>query len=63
MDPQGGRGGWLGATEESDWVEGLRDPPGRGLRDLVGFGGAKESAWVEGVNGSTRWGMRMGVGY
>jgi hypothetical protein len=25
----GEEGGW-GATEESDWVVGLRDPPGRG---------------------------------
>ncbi len=36
--PQGGGGGWVGATEESDWVEGLRDPSGRG--------GAKGSTWA-----------------
>jgi hypothetical protein len=28
----------VGATEESDWVEGLRDPSGRG--------GAKGSTWA-----------------
>ncbi len=28
----------MGAIEESGWVEGLKDPPGRG--------GAKRSGWV-----------------
>ncbi len=46
-DPQGGRGGWVGATEESDWVEGLRDPSGRG--------GAKRSGWVEGLRDLAGW--------